>query len=692
MRGHALNHRQGPADPGRVVDITTTSVGRDTIITTYRSFFSQVSFSGHYRVFVTIDPAYEIPEEESRRVEEFLRTLPETHPRVREVVVDRLPRQVGLQGALAILLARTTAPIGVHLEDDWEFTGPIDLDLLVEELATHGGTQIVLTNSHVARGGTFERAAEVEPVPASRAGLLRLTAASWAAHYLPLCPHLHRTEVWAPTIARALALTDPLRCPDERVRERIIAEQTTGDHDVLWTPRVVADDIGRAWLERRGGYKAITPEHRAAAEELPPPPTSGGPLRLARSAALLTRAAAVIPGITQTFHKRPENFAPGAYPGYAERGSGAVLWDADGNGYVDFVMALGAATLGYDHPAINNVLRERLGRGTLLSLPSPSEVAAAEELTAALPGVDMVRFLKTGAEACAAAVRLARHHTGRERILLAGYHGWHDQLSGPSPGVPAAAARLGERHTLDDDADDQRFLAALRDEGDELAAVLLSTPYHRRLRAEFLHDLRAACDRTGTLLVLDEIVTGFRLAPGGLGQWHRVRADLVCLSKGLAAGLPLAAVAGPAGVLADLARLRVSTTFGGELLALEAMRVALREYARGDYYRHIATLGRRLRDGVNAEAARLGLAPVLVGYDPMPCLRLAPEPADHARRAEQLLAGMARRGFLLRRDVNFVSAAHTTGQIDAAVAAAAEALTEAVADTGRWHGTGGGAS
>ncbi|MFF8500178.1 aminotransferase class III-fold pyridoxal phosphate-dependent enzyme [Streptomyces anulatus] len=680
--------QQGIAHGHPIVDITTTSVGRATLITTFRSFLRQVSHSGGYRVLVTIDPAYDVPESETEEVLEFLASLREEDPRVREVVVDRLPRQVGLQGALGILLARTTSAVGVHLEDDWEFTAPVDLDLLMEELERHDSTQIVMTNSHVARGGTFERDGEVTPVPGSRAGLLRLTSASWAAHYLPLCPHLHRTDRWAPTIARALALTDPLGCPDERVRERLVAEQATSRHSVLWTPRIVARDLGREWLEKRGRYKAITPSHSLAPQESPLPGRGDGPLELSRSASLLARAEAVVPGITQTFQKRPENFAPGDFPAYAERGSGAVLWDADGQGYVDFVMALGAASLGYDHPAVSNVLRERLGRGTLLSLPAPTEVSAAEELTAAVPGAEMARFFKTGAEACAAAVRLARHRTGRDKVVMAGYHGWHDQLIGRSPGVPRAVAALGERHALDRPQDDEAFLAAVDGQGRTVAAVVLSTPYHRRLDEEFLVRLRESCDRTGALLVLDEIVTGFRLAPGGLGEHLGVRGDLVCLSKGLAAGLPLAAVVGPRAIMASFAELRVSTTFGGELLSLEAMRAALREYARDDYYGHIGRLGRRLREGINAQAHGLGLGPVVVGYDPMPCLRFADDPALHARRARGFVAGMARRGFLMRRDVNFVSAAHTAAQIDAALEAAGEALAEGMAESGGRRGAG----
>lgn len=663
------------AHQGDLVDITTTSVGRDTLVTTYRSFFEHVAFRGSFRVVVTIDPAYGVDETEVQETVQFIKDLPKIYSQVRDVIVERLPHQVGLHNALSILCAHTNAPLGVHLEDDWEIIGNFDLDALASDLYAQDSTQIVLTNSHVARGGTFERVEDVEEVPGTESRLVRLSQSSWAAHYMPLCPHLHRTDRWAPTVMRSLVLTDPHRCPDERVRERLIAERTTDHHNVLWTRQVIAQDIGRPWLSQRGQHKAVIPQEATElASERIRRPAESPPLELTRSAVLRSKAETLIPGMTQTFHKRPESFAEGSFPAYVERGNGAVLWDADGNGYVDFVMALGAASLGYNHPAISNVIRERVGRGILLSLPTQSEITAASELVHAIPGVDMVRFLKTGAEACAAAVRLARHLTGREQILMAGYHGWHDQLIGPSTGVPASDAALGRRMALDTSLDDAHFKAALRDNGHQTAAVLLSTPYHRVLDREFLHEVRALCDEKGCLLVLDEIVTGFRLAPGGVGQLHGVEADITCFSKGIAAGMPLAAVAGPQSVMSHFAALRVSTTFGGELLSLEAMKAALREYAQSDYYEKIAELGRKFRDGVNAHATRLGIGQVVTGYDPMPCLRFDSDPIRHQRKARTFLAEMARRGFLLRRDVNFISAAHTPAQVEDAISAAGECL------------------
>ncbi|PBC66227.1 glutamate-1-semialdehyde aminotransferase [Streptomyces sp. TLI_235] len=658
------------------VDITTTSVGRDTLLSTYSTFFANVRFSGSFRVIATVDPAYGVPEEELARTLAFLYDLPSRWPSVREVVVDRFRRPVGLPGALSVLLAHARTPVGLHLEDDWEFTGPIELDDLIEDLLEGGGTQLVLGNAHTARGGTFIRPAEAQPVSGTRVPLVRLTRSSWAAHFLPLSPHLHRTDRWAPTVARALATTDPGRCVDERIRELVIAEDGYDLHRVLWMRDVVARDLGRPWLAERGRFRALTPEHLGATAAAALPAPRVGPLALERSAALRERAERVTPGMTHTFHKRPENFAEGSYPVYLERGEGALVHDVDGQSYVDFVCALGAATLGHNHPVVANTVRERAGRGLLLSLPTPAEVSAAESLVAAVPGVEMARFLKTGAEAVSAAVRLARALTGRDQVLLAGYHGWHDQLIGPSPGVPARTERLSHRVELRSADDDAGFCERLAAEGGQLAAVVLSTPYDRRLTAGFLAEVRRLCDRHGVLLVLDEVVTGFRLASGGLGEVLGVEADLICFSKGLAAGAPLAAVAGPRRTMTQFERLRVSSTFAGETLSLEIMKAVLRYYTTSDHYERTALLGRRFRDGLNGAAERLGLAPFVVGYDPMPCLRFAADPAGHARAAGAFLGAMARRGVLLRRDVNFLSAAHGDAHVDFAVAAAEEVLAD----------------
>ncbi len=414
---------------------------------------------------------------------------------------------------------------------------------------------------------------------------------------------------------------------------------------------------------------------------------AGDELCLARSTALLARAQDSIAGLTFSMMKRPEQFCPGSYPVYIERGWGAEVVDADGNSYVDFICGLGANSLGHNHPAVSVALRDTLERGLIHSLPTDLEVRVAESLLAATaPRITeasngnrrLVRLFKTGADATSAAVRLARHVTKREHILTVGYNGWHDHFQYDTPGIPTAVAGLTRRMPLFEVTQESALLEVLRERGQQLAALVLSVPYNRRLSLEFLQELRRECTRRGVLLVMDEVVTGFRLALGGAQEYFGVQADLSCYSKALAAGMPLSALIGNKELMSRMSELQVSTTFGGELLSLAVCEAALRVYQESDYFDHIARLGRDLREGVNAAAERLGSTLRVCGYDAIPLFSFSSAPAEHVPRMTRFVGLMARRGFLLRRDVNFLGAAHTPEQIRGLIAAVCESLAEMV--------------
>ena len=399
----------------------------------------------------------------------------------------------------------------------------------------------------------------------------------------------------------------------------------------------------------------------------------------ARSEALLAEARALVPGVTQSLMKRPEVFARGSFPVYLESGQGARVRDVDGNTYLDYICGLGANTLGHNHPAVVETIRERLSLGVLHSLPTPIEVEAARALVELIPGAEMCRFFKTGADATSAAVRLARHLTQRETVVTVGYNGWHDHFMYDTPGVPEALRGLTLRMPLMSETDEQPLLDLIAQRGSELALLLLSLPYNRVVSATFMHALRDACTRHGVLFVLDEVVTGFRVALGGAQAVYDLRADYVCLSKGIAAGMPLSAVAGPRGNLERMSELQVSTTFGGELLSLAVCQAVLRVYSQTDYIAHQATLGRRLARGINAAAERVGHSLRVVGWDALPFFLFARDMAEQSRLAEPFVGAMARRGVLFRRDVNFLSSAHTAADVDFTVDAAADALREIAA-------------
>ncbi len=411
---------------------------------------------------------------------------------------------------------------------------------------------------------------------------------------------------------------------------------------------------------------------------LPRPHRSPWPLT--RSNALLHQAEHFIPGVTLSMMKRPEHFAPGRFPVFLQSGSGAVVSDADDNEYVDFICGLGANSLGHQHPVLKEALLGTLGHGLLHSLPHELEVACVKALVDIVDGAEMARLFKTGADATSAAMRLARALTGKERILTIGYNGWHDQFMFDTPGVPAALSALTTRLPLQRPEQEAQVLDTVSAQGEELAAVLLSVPYNRVLNRDFLVELRALCSESGVKLVFDEIVTGFRIALGGVQEYFGVAPDYACFSKAMAGGMPLSAVVGPRAALQHMERLQVSTTFGGELLSLSAALACMDFYQKQKVPEHLARLGNRLKSGVNALSEELGSPLRVVGYDAIPFFLFDQQMERHGELMQVFQGAMAEHGVLLRRDVNFLCAAHTDEQIEYTLEAARKALKKVPAD------------
>lgn len=273
-----------------------------------------------------------------------------------------------------------------------------------------------------------------------------------------------------------------------------------------------------------------------------------------------------------TNSKRPEVFVKGVYPTHLKRGQGAYFWDTEGRRYVDFIGGLGSCILGYGQGEVVNAGKLALESGATLSLGSEEEVLAAERLKEMVPFVDQVRFLKTGSEACSAALRIARAFTGRLGVLSHGYHGWHDEftsLTPPAIGVPRVHEYVGTLETPTPDLDG-------------VGAVIIEpvlTDFSER-RAAWLRQLRDHCTENKTLLIFDEIITGFRVPKFTVARHFGIEPDLICLGKGIANGMPLAAVAGKYNVMSGTDYF-VSSTFAGERVslacALETMRLLLTE-------------------------------------------------------------------------------------------------------------------
>lgn len=301
----------------------------------------------------------------------------------------------------------------------------------------------------------------------------------------------------------------------------------------------------------------------------------------------------------------------------AAGGAGAILEDAAGNRYVDWIMGRGALLLGYRHPEVDAAVRAQLDVGTVFSVPHALEVEVADRLGDLVPCAERVAFGKNGSDVCTAAVRVARAVTGRPGVLHFGYHGFHDWIAAVNPTIEGLPPGLRELiHSLRyDDVNELR--AILTEHGERIAAVILEPTRTALPSPGYLEGVRALTREHGCLLIFDEMVTGFRLARGGAQELFGVTPDLACLGKALTNGLPLSALVGRCDLIDVLDRVGYGMTARGETLALAAARASLEVYGREPVAETVRRVGEAVRKGFAAGCARAGIEATLVGHPSM---------------------------------------------------------------------------
>ncbi len=384
-----------------------------------------------------------------------------------------------------------------------------------------------------------------------------------------------------------------------------------------------------------------------------------------RSEILYERALRTIPTATQTFSKSAQMFVRGAAPIFAERARGCRLWDVDGNVYFDYVLGLLPVVLGYGDSDVDAAIRDQLGRGITFSLATELEAELAERLVRLVPCAEMVRFGKNGTDATSAAVRLARAHTGRDRVAVCGYHGWQDWYIGTTVrhlGVPDAVRSLSATFRYND-ADSLAVL--LKAEPDGYAAVILEPMTFEAPAKGFLEEVRELSERYGCLLIFDEIITGFRLALGGAQEAFGVIPDLACFGKAMGNGMPISAVVGRAEIMTLMEDIFFSGTFGGEALSLAASVATIDKLETGRGIARIHSAGRRLARGVGEILTQHDLDPHyrVVGGDWWPAVLSQPQ----GQFADVLLTSLLRQelvanGLLILSAFN-ISVAHDDDQV-----------------------------
>lgn len=329
--------------------------------------------------------------------------------------------------------------------------------------------------------------------------------------------------------------------------------------------------------------------------------------RYHNSEKFLERALRVIPLGSQTFSKSLTQYPYGVSPYFIVRGSGSRVWDVDGNEYIDFINSLASVTLGYNDPDVTAAVRTQLADGVIFSLPHPIEVEVAERIVDMVPCAEMVRFGKNGSDATSGAIRVARAHTGRERVAVCGYHGWQDWYIGSTArhrGVPQVTRDLTHSFTYNDADTLEKLLLEFPN---EFAAIILEPMNVAEPQKNFLDAVARLARQHGALLVFDETITGFRYADGGAQEYFGVTPDLATFGKGLANGYPVSAVVGRREYMKQMEEIFFSFTFGGETLSLAASAATLDKLRRESVCAQLAAQGTKLLNGLNQRIATHGV-------------------------------------------------------------------------------------
>jgi glutamate-1-semialdehyde 2,1-aminomutase len=397
--------------------------------------------------------------------------------------------------------------------------------------------------------------------------------------------------------------------------------------------------------------------------------------------------------------------AVGGSPIFMQRGSGPFLYDIDGHEYVDYVLSWGPLVLGHAHSAVVKALTQAAQRGSSFGTPTEAESELGELIQAMMPSIERIRFTSSGTEATMSAIRLARGYTGRNTIVkFAGcYHGHADSFliaagSGAltngvpnSPGVPEGVAR----DTIVLPFNDAPALSAVFDANPDTIAAVIVEPYAGNMglvpaRTGFLQQLRALCSQHGAVLIFDEVMTGFRVARGGVQQRENVVPDITVLGKVIGGGLPVGAFGGRVEIMANLSpegAVYQAGTLSGNPLAMAAGIATLRAiYNDATFYDRLEVLAKLLCDGLHEVFTKYRIAHHNACAGSMLCTFFTTAPVENlndAMQSDTALYGkffhaMLDRGVYLapsQFESAFISSAHSTREIERTIAAADDALS-----------------
>ncbi|NDV22164.1 aminotransferase class III-fold pyridoxal phosphate-dependent enzyme [Desulfovibrio sp. JC022] len=383
-----------------------------------------------------------------------------------------------------------------------------------------------------------------------------------------------------------------------------------------------------------------------------------------------------IPGMTQLLSKRPDMFSQGVWPAYYSKASGSQVWDLDGNQYTDMsISAIGACVLGYNDPDVDGAVIKAIQNGVASSLNCYEEIQLAELLCEIHPWADMVRYARTGGEAMAVAVRIARASTGRDKIAFCGYHGWHDWylaanlktdnaleghlIPGLEPaGVPSQLSGTALPFGYNKPEELEKILA--QNKG-EIAAVVMEPIRNIHPEDGFLNKVKELAKEAGAVFVFDEISAGFRICPGGSHLILGCEPDMAVFSKAIGNGYPMSAIIGKKSVMEAAQKTFISSTNWTERVGPAAALATIQKFIKNNVHEHLVDLGTRIQTGWQNAAEKTGLKVHCGGIPPLSHFNFEEE--DPLSLKALHIQQMRDEGFLAS-NIYYSMFAHTFEEVD----------------------------
>ncbi len=391
---------------------------------------------------------------------------------------------------------------------------------------------------------------------------------------------------------------------------------------------------------------------------------------------LWRRAVRAIPGGNGLLSKRPDRYAPDIWPTYFSKAKGVEIWDLDGNRYIDMAqMGIGAVILGYGNNEVDEAIKKAVDMGVSTTLNVPEEVELAEKLLELNPFAGGVKFARTGGEAMAIAVRIARAFSGKDKVAFSGYHGWCDwylatNLSGENklsdhllPGLSPLGVPKGLKGTAIpfkyNDTDD--FFQVIKNNPD-IGTIVIEGARYDFPSHDFLRAIQKTAKKKGIIIISDEITSGWRITDGGVYKTNGFRPDIVVYGKGMGNGYAISSVVGKKDVMDMAQETFISSTFWTERVGFVAALKTIEILTREKVWKHLIRIGKKIGDGWEKTARKHGLKIQIMDFKPLATMKLEYEDLNSAL-ITLFTQEMLKRGYLAAPSV-YVSYSHDEGVVE----------------------------